>query len=88
MVDIVSVSYPPVSLIPRSMVDLPGETVGYPAQPRLICLSFCKISFNYSAENLLIPTIKATNETSWYHIDSTPVGYPASTIIANILFRE
>jgi hypothetical protein len=49
---------------------LPGGTVGYPAHPRLIRPSVCPsdsdITFNYSAENLLIPTIKATIETSWY----------------------
>ena len=48
---------------------------GYPASPtqRLVCLlpewvrqSVRHISFNYSAENLLIPTIKATIETTWY----------------------
>ena len=45
---------------------LSGGTVGYPAHPRLIRLSVSQIRFNYSAENLLIPTIKATIETSWY----------------------
>ena len=59
---------------------------GYPAQPRLNRLSVRHITFIHSAENLLIPTIKATIKTSWYHIDLTPIGigYPASTIIANI----
>ena len=47
-------------------IHLPGGTVGYPAQPRLIRVSLSKISFNYSAENLLIPIIKATIDTSWY----------------------
>ncbi len=31
-------------------------------------LSVRNISFNYSAENLLIPTIKATIETSWFDV--------------------
>ena len=52
---------------------LPEGTVGYPAHPRSICpsvrpsvrLSVRHITFNYFAENLLIPTIKATIETSW-----------------------
>ncbi len=48
----------------------PGGTVGYPAHPRIIPPSVRpsvrKISFKYSVENLLIPTIKATIETSWY----------------------
>jgi hypothetical protein len=39
---------------------LPGGTVGYPAHPRLICLSVresvCGITFNYSAENRPGPT--------------------------------
>ncbi len=50
----------------RHLRYLPGGTAGYPAHPRLIRLSVRKIRFNYSAENLLIPTIKATIETSWY----------------------
>ena len=39
---------------------LPGGTVGYPAQPRLIAESVCEsvrhITFNYSAENCPGPT--------------------------------
>ena len=31
-----------------------------------VCPSLSHIFFNYSAENLFIPTIKATIETSWY----------------------
>jgi hypothetical protein len=53
----------------RKVLFLPGGTVGYLAHPRLICSSVrlsSDITFNYSAENLLIPTIKATIETSWY----------------------
>jgi hypothetical protein len=61
-------------------VSLPGGAISYPAQLSV------STSFDYSQENLLIPTIKATIETSWYHIDSTPVGYPAFSIIANIYF--
>ncbi len=49
---------------------LPGGTVCYPAQPRLICPSFCEsvchITFDYFVKNLLIPMIKATIKTSWY----------------------
>ncbi len=56
---------------------LPGGTLVYPAQPRLISLSVCEsvcgISFTYSAENLLIPTIKASSRP--LGIDT--VGYPA-----------
>jgi hypothetical protein len=44
---------------------LPGGTAGYPAHPPSVRLS-SDITFNYSAEILLIPTIKATIETSWY----------------------
>jgi hypothetical protein len=59
------------TLFPERSVgtSLPGETAGYPAHPRLIlsvCQSICHITFNFSVENLLIPTIKATIETSWY----------------------
>jgi hypothetical protein len=48
--------------------NLPGGTAGYPAHPRLIRPSVCYNTFNFSAENLLIPTIKAGIDT---------VGYPA-----------
>ena len=44
-------------------VYLAGGTVGYPAQPRLIPQSVSlsvRVTFNYSVENLLILTIKAT----------------------------
>ncbi len=40
-----------------------------PSPPQInlsVSLSVRHITFNYSAENLLIPTIKATIETSWY----------------------
>jgi hypothetical protein len=42
------------------IIGLPGETAGYPAQPRLIrpstCQSVSEISFNYTAENCPSPT--------------------------------
>ena len=44
-----------------------------PSPPQInssVCLSVCQsvsdITFNYSAENLLTPTIKATIKTLWY----------------------
>ncbi len=55
---------------PMQFPGMPGGAVGYPTQPRFIAESVSPSvrdsSFNYSAENLLIPTIKATIKTSWY----------------------
>ena len=47
---------------------LPGGTVGYPAHPRLICLSVCLFVRSLLIilwSIYLIPMIKATVETFW-----------------------
>ncbi len=53
---------------PNQEVRLTWSNRRLPSPPQInssVSLS-SDITFNYSAENLLIPTIKATIETSWY----------------------